>query len=66
MKLTMEFQLPDELHEADRAYHAHEAWAAIDDALGVLRAYRKYGTGAPDGVINDVSEILHEARGRLE
>jgi len=66
MKLTMEFNMPDEMGEADMAYKADHAWRAINTALEIIRSHIKYGNGGAEETLQDVQRELSEARGRLE
>ena len=44
MKVTLEFQLPEEREEHIRAVHSADAWALLDDIDQELRRILKYGS----------------------
>ena len=66
MKITMEFDLPDEQHDYNRMYFAGDAWSAIDEALNIIRNHVKHDAQTPAEVIDNVRSVLGEAWGRLE
>ncbi len=66
MKLIMEFSVPEEQEQAAQAHLAPHAWAAIYDALEVIRSHNKHGAFTPQVAIERVRQVLADAQGRLE
>jgi len=66
MKLTLEFNLPEEQYEAARVQHADAAWLAISDAQETIRSCLKYDSMSVATALDRVNEILWEAAIKLE
>jgi len=66
MKLTLEFDLPADRHEYDRAHHANDAWGAIDEALRLIRNHQKHGALTAAEVIEQVRDTLGAAWENVE
>ena len=66
MKLTLEFNLPEEQYEAERVRLAPIAWLAISDAQHIIRNCLKYEAMSPSEALEKVNEILWEASSKLE
>lgn len=65
MKLTLSFNLPDEMVQATQAVHANIAWTSISEALQVIRNHQKHGHRTAEETIQDVKEILFDAKDQM-
>jgi len=62
MKAILEFKLPEEMYEYNKANKAGDYFTALDDMYNHLRSKVKYGelTEAEDKVYNEVYDTFFE------
>lgn len=70
MRVTLEFNLPEESEELKEALYGDEAFSLIKDIRGALRNYYKHGNDgtleAADKVLSEVFAMLGETIGGIE
>lgn len=65
MKMTLEFNLPEDRDAAIRVQFADTAWRAIDEALEAIRSHQKHGLLTEEMLINRLHGELTDARRML-
>jgi hypothetical protein len=64
--LQVTYQIPEDQDAFQRAHFAAEAWAAIDDALYIIRLSTKHDARTAEDTVEALRVRLLEAKGRME